>query len=112
MKQISKRVVGGLGVALLAGLAAFFAWHGRGAPASRPADEIPQVFQERVRIVLITEFSAGSHASQYLEGARSEAAALGFNLEVMDARTDRVKMAEMLENAVLSQVQGILISHG
>ena len=112
MKQITKLVVSGLGVALLAGLAAFFAWRGHGAPAPLPADEIPRVFQERVRIVLITEFSAGSHASQYLEGARSEAAALGFNLEVMDARTDRVKMAEMLENAVLSQVQGILISHG
>jgi simple sugar transport system substrate-binding protein len=62
--------------------------------------------------VLITEFSTGSHASQYLEGARSEAAALGLSLEVVDARNDRQKMAEMLENAVLSQAGGIMFSHG
>jgi simple sugar transport system substrate-binding protein len=112
MKRISTLAVGALIASVLAALGAFFALYGRRAEPPPLADNVPQVFQERVRIVLITEFSVGSHAGQYLEGAQSEAAALGLSLEVVDARTDRKKMAEMLENAVLSQVHGILISHG
>lgn len=74
--------------------------------------EIPDVFHEKLNIVLITEFSTGTHASQYIAGIEKESASLGFHLEIMDARNKRDKMTKMLYNAVLRRVDGILISHG
>lgn len=74
--------------------------------------EIPEVFHEKLNIVLITEFSTGTHASQHIAGIEKEAASLGFHLVIMDARNKRDQMTKMLYNAVLQHVDGILISHG
>ncbi|WP_394832131.1 sugar ABC transporter substrate-binding protein [Pendulispora rubella] len=74
--------------------------------------DVPEAFRKRPRVVAIVEFSSSAHASQYLEGVKSEAASLGLALDVMDARNDRKAMADMLDNAVLQKVDGILISHG
>jgi simple sugar transport system substrate-binding protein len=112
MNRNTTRLIAALCAVALAGLGAFFALRPREAVPIAAVDDVPEAFRKRVRIVLITEFSAGAHASQYLEGARSEAAALGLTLEVLDARNDRQKMAELLENAVLSQADGIMLSHG
>src|SRR3712207_5190020 len=103
MNRNITRAIAVLSAVALAGLAAFLASRPAEAPAAAAVDEVPAALLERVRIVLITEFSAGAHATQYLEGVRSEAAALGLTLDVLDARNDRQKMAELLENAVLSQ---------
>ncbi|HLL03187.1 MAG TPA: sugar ABC transporter substrate-binding protein [Myxococcaceae bacterium] len=112
MNGITTRAVAVLCAVALAGLGALFALRSREAAPSAPGDEVPAALRKRVRIALIMELSSGAHATQYLEGARSEAAALGFSLEVLDARHDRQKMAELLENAVLSQADGIMLSHG
>ena len=63
-------------------------------------------------VALITEFTTGDHAQQYLEGARLEAGELGLRLEVMDARNNRERMARMIDDAVLRNAAGIMISHG
>ncbi|HEX8697568.1 MAG TPA: sugar ABC transporter substrate-binding protein [Myxococcaceae bacterium] len=112
MNRTITRVIAVLCAVALAGLGALVALRPREAPSTAATDGVPAVFHKRMRIVLIQESTSGAHATQYLEGARSEAAALGFSLDALDARTDRQKMAEMLENAVLSQADGILISHG
>ncbi len=74
--------------------------------------EIPAVFHEKLNIVLITEFSTGTHATQYIAGIEKEATSLGFHLEIMDARNKRDQMTKMVYNAVIQQVDGILLSHG
>jgi simple sugar transport system substrate-binding protein len=112
MNRNITRAIALLCAVALAGLAAFFASRPSETPPTATVDDVPAVFRKRVRIVLITEFSAGAHATQYIEGARSEAAGLGLTLDVLDARNDRQKMAELLDNAVLSQADGIMISHG
>lgn len=63
-------------------------------------------------VALITEFSTGDHAQQYIEGVHEEALALGLRLEVMDAKNNRSRMARMIDDATLRNVDGIMISHG
>jgi len=112
MNRNTTRVIAVLCAVVLAGMGALLFSLPREVPPTAVEDGIPAALRERVRIVHIMESSSGTHATQYLEGARSEAAALGFSLDVQDARNDRQKMAEMLENAVLSQADGIMLSHG
>lgn len=112
MNGMTTRTVAALCAVALAGLGAFFFLRSGEEAPTAAVDEVPAAFRKPLRIALIVEMSTGAHATQYLEGARSEAAALGLNLEVLDARNDRQKMAEMLENAVLSQADGIMLSHG
>jgi len=81
-------------------------------PAPSAHDDVPAAFRRRPRAVVIVEFSSAAHSVQYLEGAKSEAASLGLDLEIMDARNDRKAMIDLLDNAVLQKVDGILISHG
>lgn len=107
MKRTTTWIVATACAVALAGLVAFVASRRRG---SDPA--APEAHGRRARVVLITEFSAGTHAAQYIAGAKREAHDLGLSLEVMDARNDRERMAELLDNAILQKVDGILISHG
>ncbi|WP_394822092.1 sugar ABC transporter substrate-binding protein [Pendulispora albinea] len=81
-------------------------------PPAAPEVEIPEAFRKRPRVVALVEFSSDPHSAQYLEGVKSEAASLGLSLEVMDAHHDRKGMADLLNNAVLQKVDGILVSHG
>lgn len=74
--------------------------------------EIPARFDKEVKLVVIREYSADTHSKLYFDGVRKEATSLGFQLEIMDARNDRKKMAKMLDTAVLKQADAILISHG
>jgi simple sugar transport system substrate-binding protein len=111
MKRTTTWILAAICAVALAALVAFVALRHRGSdPAT--AKDAPEAPGKRARVVLITEFSAGTHATQYIDGAKREAAALGLSLEVMDARNDRRRMAELLDNAIVQKVDGILISHG
>lgn len=68
--------------------------------------------EKATRIALITEFSTGSHARQYINGVKQEANSLGFQLEIFDARNKRQRMAKMFNNAIIKKVDGIILSHG
>jgi simple sugar transport system substrate-binding protein len=111
MKRTGTWILAALCAVALTGLLVFVALRRRGSdPAAATGG--PEASGKRARIVLIKEFSAGTHATQYIDGAKREAAALGLSLEVMAARGDRKRMAELLDNAILQNVDGILISHG
>ena len=74
--------------------------------------EIPERLNKPVSLVVIIEYTSDTHSLMYLEGVKTEAASLGFSLEIMDAHNERKKMPRMLDNAVLKQADAILISHG
>jgi simple sugar transport system substrate-binding protein len=63
-------------------------------------------------IALVIEFTNAEHSKQYLEGAREEAKRLGVRLEILDAKSNRKKMAHMIDDAILRNADGIMISHG
>ncbi|MCP4106167.1 MAG: sugar ABC transporter substrate-binding protein [Desulfobacteraceae bacterium] len=74
--------------------------------------QVPDVFKKKkLNIVLLIEYSAGDYFARYMEGVREEARSLGFHLEIMDARSKKDKMVNMLNSAVVKNSDGIMISH-
>jgi simple sugar transport system substrate-binding protein len=63
-------------------------------------------------IALVIEFTNAEHSKQYLEGAREEAERQGVRLEILDAKSNRKMMAHMIDDAILRDADGIMISHG
>ena len=63
-------------------------------------------------IALVIEFTNAEHSKQYLEGVREEAKRLGVRLEILDAKSNRKVMAHMIDDAILRDADGIMISHG
>jgi simple sugar transport system substrate-binding protein len=63
-------------------------------------------------IALVIEFTNAEHSKQYLEGVREEAKRLGVRLEILDAKSNRKEMAHMIDDAILRDADGIMISHG
>lgn len=63
-------------------------------------------------IALIVEYSASDYIQRYIEGVKQEAKRLGFRLEVLDAKGNKLAMPRMVDDVTLRSVDGILISHG
>ena len=65
-----------------------------------------------VRIALVRYLSAGDFFQAYLSGVERQAEALGVGLRVFDSRQDAALQARMMDEAVASGVDGIVIQHG
>jgi simple sugar transport system substrate-binding protein len=92
-------------------LAAF----GAGALGSTAgADSLPVPFAKpgSVRIALVRYLSTGDFFQAYLAGAKEQAKALGVDLQVFDSRQDAERQAEMVDQAIALDVDGIIIQHG
>lgn len=63
-------------------------------------------------IALVIEYTSSDYNKRLIEGVREEAQALGLRLEVLDAKNNKIAMPHMIDDVMLRNVDGILISHG
>lgn len=75
---------------------------------------LPKPFDEPgdVTIALVRYLSSGDFFSAYLSGVERQAAALGVDLRVFDSRQDAAMQADMVDQAIVLGVDGIIIQHG
>jgi simple sugar transport system substrate-binding protein len=76
------------------------------AAAPAPFDNPP------VKIALVRQLGSGDYFEQWLAGAEDQAAALGIELLVSDARGDNAAQATNLETAINQGVAAIILDHG
>ena len=67
---------------------------------------------EKVKIALVRYLSTGDFFQAYLGGVESQAAALGVDLRIFDSRQDAALQADMVDQAIALNVDGIIIQHG
>lgn len=65
-----------------------------------------------VKMAIVQQSGQGDYFQQYLNGTKQQAAALDVKLDVYDAQGDNAKQATMLDQAIASGVQGIVVRHG
>lgn len=93
-----------------------------GSPAPAPAEtatvESPTAAKPApfdagpVKIALVQNSGAGDYFQQWTNGAKQQAAAVGFEMEIYDAQADNAKQATDMETAIGSGVAGIIVDHG
>jgi len=78
------------------------------AAATKPApfDKGP------VKIALVQYSGAGDYFQLWTEGARKQADAVGFTMQLYDAQADDAKQAADMKAAIASGVAGIIVDHG
>ena len=82
---------------------------GSAVAASMPAPfDNPSV----VKIALVRYLSTGDFFQAYLSGVERQAAALGVDLRVFDSRQDAALQADMVDQAIALNVDGIVVQHG
>ncbi len=65
-----------------------------------------------VKIAIVQNSGAGDYFQQWTNGARQQAEAIGFEVQVYDAQADNAKQATDMETAIGSGVAGIIVDHG
>ena len=65
-----------------------------------------------VKVAIVQNSGQGDYFQQYLNGTKKQAAALGVDLDVYDAKGDNPTQAQQLEQAIASGVKGIVVRHG
>lgn len=65
-----------------------------------------------VKIALVQNSGAGDYFQQWTNGAKQQAAAIGFEMEIYDAQADNAKQATDMETAIGSGVSAIIVDHG
>jgi simple sugar transport system substrate-binding protein len=65
-----------------------------------------------VQIALVRQLGSGDYFEQWLAGAQEQAADLGIELLVSDARNDNAAQATNLETAINQGVKAIILDHG
>lgn len=66
----------------------------------------------KVKIALVQNSGAGDYFQQWTNGAKLQATAIGFDMQVYDAQADNAKQATDMETAIGSGVKGIIVDHG
>jgi simple sugar transport system substrate-binding protein len=83
------------------------------ADAGATATERPTPFDKGpVKIALVQYSGAGDYFEQWTKGARQQADAIGFTMQLYDARADDARQAADLKTAIESRVAGIIVDHG
>jgi simple sugar transport system substrate-binding protein len=83
------------------------------ASAGASAAAVPAPFDNPpVKIALVRQLGSGDYFEQWLAGAQDQAAALGIELLVSDARGDNAAQATNLETAINQGVAAIILDHG
>ena len=65
-----------------------------------------------VKIALVQNSGAGDYFQQWTNGAKKQATAVGFDMQIYDAQADNAKQATDMETAIGSGVAGIIVDHG
>jgi simple sugar transport system substrate-binding protein len=65
-----------------------------------------------VRIALVRQLSQGDFFQAYLSGVEQMSAALNINLQVFDAKGDPSLQADLMEQAINTKPDGIILQHG
>ena len=65
-----------------------------------------------VKIALVQYSGAGDYFELWTKGARKQADAVGFEMQLYDARADDAKQVADMKAALGSQVAGIIVDHG
>ncbi len=68
--------------------------------------------QGPVKIALVQYSGAGDYFEQWTKGAQRQADAVGFTLQLYDARADDARQAADMKTAIASGVAGIIVDHG
>lgn len=78
------------------------------------AADAPAPFDKpgEVTIALVRYLSTGDFFQSYLSGVETQAAALGVDLRVFDSRQDAALQADMVDQAIALDVDGIILQHG
>jgi simple sugar transport system substrate-binding protein len=81
--------------------------------ASDTAAQKPAPFDKgSVKIALVQYSGAGDYFEQWTKGAQQQADAVGFTMQVHDARADDARQAADMQAAIASRVAGIIVDHG
>jgi simple sugar transport system substrate-binding protein len=65
-----------------------------------------------VKIALVQYSGAGDYFEQWTNGARRQADAVGFTMQVYDAKAEAARQAADMKTAIGSGVAGIIVDHG
>lgn len=83
------------------------------AEASDTAAGKPAPFDKgSVKIALVQYSGAGDYFEQWTKGAQQQAGAVGFTMQLHDARADDARQAADMQAAIASRVAGIIVDHG
>lgn len=75
--------------------------------------EVTSPFEgKELKIAHVRYLSQGDFPELYLKGVKRQAAALGFKLDVYDARQDASLQRNQLEQAIMKGYDGIVLQHG
>lgn len=115
----------GLVVTLAGVLALGLTGCSQGAPAIGPSASnnnavvqsasgaLPAPFsQKQVHLALIQQSGGGDYFQQYLNGVKLQSATLNVKLDVYDAQGDNATQAAQLDQAIATNPDGIIITHG
>lgn len=102
MKSRNLKAVVGLSALLL--IATMQSGYAAGKPAPFNAG--------KVNIALVQNSGAGDYFQQWTNGAKRQATAIGFKMQVYDAQADSAKQATDLTTAIGSGVKLIIVDHG
>jgi simple sugar transport system substrate-binding protein len=79
------------------------------APANAPA---PFDKAGGVKIAIVQNSGQGDYFQQYLNGTQKQVDAIGGKLDVYDAKGDNAQQAQLLEQAIATNPDGIIVRHG
>ncbi|MEW5785721.1 MAG: sugar ABC transporter substrate-binding protein [Bacillota bacterium] len=73
---------------------------------------VPEGVQGNIKVAVIRNLPSDDHTKQFLDGARSEGQAFGFEVDTFIADNDDVRFQELVAQAIQKDYDGLIISHG
>lgn len=73
---------------------------------------VPDGVQGGKKVAVIRNLPSDDHTKQFLDGARSEGEAFGFQVDTFIADNDDAKFQELVAQAIQKDYDGLIISHG
>jgi len=83
-----------------------------GCGASKPEGEEAESTGANGKIAVIRNLPSDDHTKQFLEGAKSEGEALGYQVDTFISNGDDAKFQELVAQQIQKGYDGIIISHG
>lgn len=92
-----------------------------GAAETKPAESakivaakeaLPEKFAKPLKVAVVQQTGQGDYFQQYLNGTKLQASSLNMDLSIYDAQGDNAVQASQLDQAIASNVDGIIVRHG
>ena len=68
--------------------------------------------KDPVKLMVVRKIGGDDHTAQFLAGAKQEGEALGFKVDTFSANGDSAKFHDAIAQAIDSDYDGFIISHG